>query len=117
MPNLSFYTWAVCLSITTGITVKNIVHSEATLTLLAAIAVGTLLLCVVQFVMGRAIGRRLGEEVNAGQALFQKNTGLSIWVSYMYLSPVSSVGAGCYVLWQNIINSVEIWAYTTHNKR
>jgi BASS family bile acid:Na+ symporter len=117
MPNLSFYTWAVCLSITTGITVKNIVHSEATLTLLAAIAVGTLFLCVVQFVIGRAIGRRLGEEVNAGQALFQKNTGLSIWVSYMYLSPVSSVGPGCYVLWQNIINSVEIWAYTTHNKQ
>ena len=113
MPNLSFYTWAVCLSITTGITVKNIVHSEATITLLAAIAVSTLLLCVVQFVIGRAIGHRLGEKINAGQALFQKNTGLSIWVSYMYLSPIASIGAGCYVLWQNIINSVEIWAYTT----
>ena len=108
MPNLSFYTWAVSLSITTGITVKNIVHSNADVTLLAAIAVGTLMLCALQFVIGRAIGRRLGEEINAGQALFQKNTGLSIWVSYMYLSPVASVGAGCYVLWQNIINSVEI---------
>ena len=109
MPNLSFYTWAVSLSITTGITVKNIVHSEATVILLTAIAVATLLLCVVQFIIGRAIGRKLGEEINAGQALFQKNTGLSIWVSYMYLSPVSSIGAGCYVLWQNIINSFEIW--------
>ena len=122
MPNLSFYTWAVSLSITTGITVKNIVHCDAPMTLLTAIAVGTLLLCFVQFVTGRAIGRRLsghgksqeaekGIEINAGQALFQKNTGLSIWVSYMYLSPVASIGAGCYVLWQNIINSVEIWAY------
>lgn len=110
IPNLSFYTWAVCLAITTGITVKNIVHSEATVTLLAAIAVSTLLLCALQFVIGRAIGRKLGEEINAGQALFQKNTGLSIWVSYMYLSPVASIGAGCYVLWQNIINSIEIWA-------
>jgi BASS family bile acid:Na+ symporter len=27
----------------------------------------------------------------------------------MYLNPVASVGAGCYVLWQNIINSIEIW--------
>ena len=111
MPNLSFYTWAVCLSITTGSTVKNIVHSEATITLLAAIAVSTLLLCVVQFVIGRAIGHRLGEKINAGQALFQKNTGLSIWVSYMYLSPIASIGAGCYVLWQNIINSLELWEY------
>ena len=28
MPNLSFYFWSVSLSITTGITVKNIMHSE-----------------------------------------------------------------------------------------
>ena len=50
----------------------------------------------------------LGEEVNAGQGLFQKNTGLAIWVAYIYLSPVASIGAGFYVLWQNIINSIEI---------
>ena len=120
MPNLSFYSWAVSLSITTGITVKNIVHSDAGLPLLVAIAVASLLLCGVQFVVGRAVGRWLGErqrvgdgtsgmEVNAGQALFQKNTALSIWVSYMYLNPVASVGAGCYVLWQNVINSLELW--------
>ena len=109
MPNLSFYCWSVSLAITTGITVKNIVHSNAALALLLAIAVATLLLCFVQFVIGRTIGRHLGEEINAGQALFQKNTALSIWVAYMYLNPVSSIGAGCYVLWQNIINSVELW--------
>ena len=111
MPNLSFYCWAISLSITTGITVKNIVHSEATLTLLLMIAVATFLLCWVQFGIGRLIGRHLGEEINAGQALFQKNTALSIWVAYMYLHPVASVGAGCYVLWQNIINSLELWQY------
>ena len=99
------------LSITTGITVKNIVHSSASLVLLLMIAVATFLLCFVQFGIGRAIGRRMGEEVNAGQALFQKNTALSIWVAYMYLNPVSSIGAGCYVLWQNIINSLELWQY------
>ena len=109
MPNLSFYCWSVSLAITTGITVRNIVHSSAALSLLLAIAAATLLLCFVQFVIGRTIGRHLGEEINAGQALFQKNTALSIWVAYMYLSPVASVGAGCYVLWQNIINSVELW--------
>jgi len=110
-PNLSFYCWAISLSITTGITVKNIMHSEATLTLLLMIAFATFLLCWVQFFIGRGIGRRLGEEVNAGQALFQKNTALSIWVAYMYLHPVASIGAGCYVLWQNIINSIELWQY------
>jgi len=113
-PNLSFYSWAVSLSITTGITVKNIVHSQSSLLLLFLIAFATLLLCFVQFAIGRGVGRCLGEEVNAGQALFQKNTGLSIWVAYMYLSPVASIGAGCYVLWQNIINSLEIWAARRH---
>ena len=111
MPNLSFYCWAVSLSITTGITVKNIVHSDASLSLLFGIAAASFVLCFVQFAIGRSIGRRLGEEINAGQALFQKNTALSIWVAYMYLNPVASVGAGCYVLWQNIINSFEIWQY------
>jgi hypothetical protein len=82
-----------------------------TLSLLLAIAVATLALCFVQFELGRLVGRRLGEEINAGQALFQKNTALSIWVAYMYLSPVASIGAGCYVLWQNIINSMELWQY------
>ena len=109
MPNLSFYTWAISLSITTGITVKNIVHSEAIVMLLLLIAVTTFVLCFIQFAIGRMVGRWLGEEINAGQALFQKNTALSIWVAYMYLNPVASVGAGCYVLWQNIINTFEIW--------
>ena len=111
LPNLSFYTWAISLSITTGITVKNIVHSAAPMTLLLAIATATFVLCFVQFGIGRGIGRRLGEEVNAGQGLFQKNTALSIWVAYMYLNPVASIGAGCYVLWQNIINSLELWQF------
>ena len=111
LPNLSFYLWCVSLSITTGITVKDIGHSEATLMLLLTIAVCTFALCFVQFGIGRIIGRHLGEEVNAGQALFQKNTALSIWVAYMYLHPVASVGAGCYVLWQNIINSIELWMF------
>jgi BASS family bile acid:Na+ symporter len=88
--------------------VKNIVHSEASLLMLAAIAVGTFALCWVQFGIGRLVGRYLGERINSGQGLFQKNTALSIWVSYMYLHPVASIGAGCYVLWQNIINSIEL---------
>ena len=110
-PNLSFYCWAFSLAITAGITVKNIVHSSASLHLLAAIAMLTLVVCFVQYALGRAVGRWLGEPLNSGQALFQKNTALSIWVSYMYLHPVASVGAGCYVLWQNVINSLEIWKY------
>lgn len=115
-PNLSFYCWAFSLAITAGITVKNIVHSEASLVLLAAIALATLVVCFVQYALGRGVGHWLGEPLNSGQALFQKNTALSIWVSYIYLNPVASVGAGCYVLWQNVINSLEIWQYQRKQK-
>jgi BASS family bile acid:Na+ symporter len=61
--------------------------------------------------MGRWIGCQLGDEIDGGQASFQKNTALSIWVAYTYLNPVASVGAGCYVLWQNIVNSLELYEY------
>ena len=111
IPDLSFYLWAAQLSVTSGVTVRNIVHSPAGLSVLLMIAVCSLCLCFVLFLIGRSIGRHLGDEMNGGQALFQKNTALSIWVAYTYLNPVASVGAGCYVLWQNIINSLELWEY------
>ena len=111
IPDLSFYLWAAQLSVTSGVTVRNIVHSDAGLPLLLLIAALSLILCFVLFLIGRSIGRHLGDEIDGGQALFQKNTALSIWVAYTYLNPVASVGAGCYVLWQNIINSLELWEY------
>lgn len=116
IPDLSFYLWSVQLAVTSGVTVRNIVHSEAALRTLFMIAVMSLILCFVLFLVGRSIGRHLGEEVNSGQASFQKNTALSIWVAYTYLNPVASVGAGCYVLWQNIVNSIELWEYRKNEK-
>ena len=111
IPDLSFYLWSVQLAVTSGVTVRNIVHSQAALRTLLFIAVLSLILCFVLFLVGRWIGRHLGDEIDGGQASFQKNTALSIWVAYVYLNPVASVGAGCYVLWQNIINSLELWEY------
>ena len=111
IPDLSFYLWSAQLAVTSGVTVRNIVHSDAALRTLLMIAVLSLILCFALFLIGRWIGSHLGDEIDGGQASFQKNTALSIWVAYVYLNPVASVGAGCYVLWQNIINSLELWQY------
>ena len=111
IPDLSFYLWAAQLAVTSGVTVRNIVHSDAALRTLLMIATMSLILCFVLFLVGRWIGRHLGDETDGGQASFQKNTALSIWVAYVYLNPVASVGAGCYVLWQNIVNSIELYEY------
>ena len=107
--DLSFYLWGCSLMIVTGTTVKNIVHAQASTWLLTAIAALGLLVCVVQFAVGRFIGHYFNHTQEAGQALGQKNTAFAIWLAYTYLNPLASVGPGCYILWQNIINSVEIW--------
>lgn len=110
IPSLSFYLWACSLMIVTGTTVKNILHAEASAWLIIAIAILVLVVCVVQFAVGRYIGHFFGRTQEGGQALGQKNTAFAIWMAYTYMNPLSSVGPGCYILWQNIVNSVEIWA-------
>lgn len=107
--DLSFYMWAVSLTIVTGTTVKNIVHADTSVVFLLLIAFLGLILCVIQFAVGRYVGHFFGRTVEAGQALGQKNTAFAIWIAYTYLNPLSSVGPGCYILWQNCINSVELW--------
>ena len=106
--DLSFYLWGCSLMIVTGTTVKNIVHAEASLLLLTTIALLGLVLCIIQFAVGRFIGHFFNRTQEAGQALGQKNTAFAIWLGITYLNPLSSVGPGCYILWQNIINSIEI---------
>lgn len=107
--DLGYYLWAMLLLIVTGTTVKNIVHAQTTALFLCVIAVLAMLVCVAQFAVGRYVGHFFGRTVEAGQSLGQKNTTFAIWMACTYLTPLSSVGPGCYILWQNIINSVEIW--------
>ena len=115
--DLSFYMWGVSLAIVTGTTVKNIVHAETSVAFLMVIAALGLLLCLIQFAVGRYVGHFFGRAQEAGQALGQKNTNFAIWIAYTYLNPLSSVGPGCYILWQNIINSMEIWQHDRHDAR
>lgn len=107
--DLSYYMWGLSLMIVTGTTVKNIVHAQTTVVFLCCIALLGLVLCIVQFAVGRFVGHYFNRTVESGQALGQKNTAFAIWMAYTYLNPLSSVGPGCYILWQNIINSIEIW--------
>lgn len=114
--DLSYYLWGCSLMMVTGTTVKNIVHADTTVVFLLAIASLGFILCIIQFAVGRFIGHYFNATIESGQALGQKNTAFAIWIAYTYLNPLSSVGPGCYILWQNIINSVEIWLYDKHRK-
>jgi len=109
VPDLAYYTWGCSLMIVTGTTVKNIIHANTTASFLLLIASLGLLVCITQFALGRWVGAHFNRPIEAGQALGQKNTAFAIWIAYTYLNPLSSVGPGCYILWQNTINSFEIW--------
>lgn len=111
--DLSYYMWGCSLVVVTGTTAMNIREAWAhtSVSFLLSIAFMALPLCIVQFGTGRLIGHRFGKAIEAGQSLGQKNTAFAIWVATAFLHPLSSVGPGCYILWQNIINSIQIWIY------
>ncbi|ATA70982.1 transporter [Capnocytophaga sputigena] len=115
IPDLSFYLWGCSLMIVTGTTLKNIFHAETSVLFLLFIGFSGLVLCLFQYAIGRYIGRFFGTSIESGQALGQKNTAFAIWIATTYLHPLSTVGPGCYILWQNIINSIEIWKKGKYN--
>lgn len=105
----AFYLWAVALAIVSGQTVRSLANSSAPASVEWLIALAGLVACCLQFYLGKRIGGHYRERISGGQALGQKNTVLAIWMAYTYLNPLSSVGPGSYVLWQNIINSYQLW--------
>lgn len=106
---VSFYLWAVALTIVTTQTVNAMVKSQVESSVLLTIAAVGLSICVVQFALGKVVGGLYGQRISGGQALGQKNTILAIWLATTYLTPVAALGPSSYVIWQNIINSWQLW--------
>ena len=109
--DLSFYVWAVSLSLAIGVTVRSIVHSTVSVWYLVGLALVSGVCCVVQFALGRKIGAKFGESerITAGQAFGQKNTVLVIWMGQVFLNPVTSVVGGFYSVWHNTVNAWQLY--------
>lgn len=106
---LAFYLWGVSLAIVTAQTFYSLLNDPADGMTEIWIAVGALIACCLQFFLGKTLGSVYNDRISGGQALGQKNTILAIWMAHTYLNPLSSIGPGSYVLWQNIINSWQLW--------
>ncbi|MBO5186426.1 MAG: transporter [Prevotella sp.] len=107
--NFGFYMWCFNLAVVTGLTVHNIIYSSVTGIVLAALLGLPLVVAVVLFSLGKSLGRPYGENISGGQALGQKNTVVAIWLTVTFLNPLAAVGPGAYVIWQNMINSWQLW--------
>ena len=103
---MAFYIWAFALALVMGQTARSLINSNLSAWL---VALGGLFTCAVQFLLGKRIGSVYHDRISAGQALGQKNTVLAIWMASAYLHPLATIAPGSYVLWQNIVNSFQLW--------
>lgn len=107
---ISFYMWLVSLTVIIGRTTAFIIdlHDASFITELALAGLA-LLICLIQFKVGRSLGRRYGDPAAGGQSLGQKNTVLAIWMAQSFLDPISSIAPTAYIIWQNFVNSYQIY--------
>ncbi len=107
---LTFYLWIISLTLVVGNAVTFIIEQgKESLDIELAIAGLSLVVCLGQFYIGRKIGRRYGDKIAGAQGLGQKNTVLAIWLALTYLSPITSIGPASYIIWQNCINSLQLY--------
>lgn len=114
--NIAFYIWSFNLSIVMGMTVHNITHAPVGNGELALLVILPLFVTLLLFSIGKAVGRRHGESIGAGQALGQKNTIVGIWLTITFLNPTAAVAPCAYVIWQNCVNAWQLWYKEKYGK-
>lgn len=114
---LSFYLWALALLLNLGQTIDFIfLHGEGNWDSIIWLGVEALSFCIIQFGLGKWIGRKYGDTISGGQLLGQKNTAMGIWMANYYLHPLASVYLAFYSIFQNVFNSWQIWYFGKKNK-
>ena len=132
--SMPFYLWILLLIVLISQITYTLLTQEYSGWAIVALCVGSLVACLLQFMLGRWIGYRFPatshgadyqdilinpaaaaysiaqkSRITAGQAFGQKNTALGIWMAQMYLHPLSSIGPAAYIIWQNLLNSYQLW--------
>ena len=106
---LSFYIWLFSLVLVLGRTTCFILDTDAEPMVEIELALIALVLCLLQFRLGRYMGEKAGDRVAGTQSVGQKNTILAIWMSLNFLNPVASIAPTAYIIWQNSVNSYQIY--------
>ncbi|MCM1029396.1 MAG: transporter [Alloprevotella sp.] len=114
---LSFYLWAVALTLALAVTARSIAHSQVELSTQLWLVAVSIICCAFQFWAGRKIGAHYGDKVTAGQSLGQKNTVLVIWMGFTFFTPVTSIVGGFYSIWHNVLNSIQLHRHHMEEQR
>ncbi|MBR5444281.1 MAG: transporter [Paludibacteraceae bacterium] len=132
--SMPFYLWIVLLIVLIAKITYTLLTQDYSGWAIAFLCGGSLIACLFQFALGRWIGwsfpasshgtdyqdilinpaaihYTLNEKsrITAGQAFGQKNTALGVWMAQMYLVPLASIGPAAYIIWQNLLNSFQLW--------
>ena len=115
LKDVGLYIWAFTLITVSATAVSNMMNSHQSIGVILNLAFLGLILTALQFGIGKFVGHLYGQRISAGQGLGQKNMVFGIWVTYSYLSPAATIAPGCYILWQNVVNSWQMWYRETRN--
>ena len=108
LSNVSFGAWvAVLFLITARVSDFLRTHADFPHSVLIKIAIVSLIICAINFALGRIIGGK-PFALEASQSLGQKNTTFTIYLALAYASPLVALGPTCYVLWHNLWNSWQL---------
>ena len=132
--SMPFYLWVVLLVVLISRITHTLLTQEYSGGTIIVLCVGALVTCLLQFALGRWIGYRFPADshgkdyqdilinpaaahytineksrITAGQAFGQKNTALGVWMAQLFLNPLAAIGPAAYIIWQNLLNSYQLW--------
>ena len=114
---LSFPLWLLNLFIISAKAADFLQHQDtASPGRLAAIALVSLVICVINFALGAWLGGPTYWQ-EASQALGQKNTSFTIWIALTFINPLVAMGPTFYVLYHNLYNSWQIYLFEKGRRR
>lgn len=115
--SLAFYLWSITLMIVIGKAATYVVAQPASMIPAEIGLVGvSLIACLAQFGIGHLMGIHFDNTVAATQSLGQKNTAIGMWMIFAYMNPLLSAGLATYSVFQNTINSIQLYVAARRNK-
>lgn len=116
--SIAFYLWSACLTLVIGeATTYVMAEPSRMIPMEMMLAVISLLTCLFQFGVGRLVGIYFHEKIAATQSLGQKNVAMGLWLIFSYLNPLVSVGMATYSIFQNTINSLQIYLHASKDDK